>query len=504
MKKVVLALFKFQKKNMKKLIYNPYIIFILIILALTSSCSKDDEFTNSTLHSIEVSTGTIYPEFNPEIKDYYITSLNTLNEIQVKLNGFESYKTIYINNIKATNYITNIKLNIGEDIIIKYNSFDDEEIKYTIHYLPEEMPKINVITKNNPSNGYILISLFELMQTESRDFSYIAILNNDGFPIFYKRLPYTAIFNFKHFKNENNQNRFSFNTTNDIGKAIILDENFNEINQLSLLPHNNHGSHPTDNHDFIYINDNHYIIPTYYTRENVDMTAYGGSNSVNIGEFLFQEIVNNQVVFEWDTANYPELLGATDPIYYSQYATSEKVDYFHFNSIAIDPNDQNFVISARHTNQIYKIDRTNGNIIWRFGGNNDDFNLTGNQIISHPHHATILDNGHLLLFDNGVTKNPQESRIVEYELNETNLTANLVYEYKENGRYSDIMGSAQKLNNGNYFIGWGGNITSQINANKSDITEIDTNGNIVLDISFSNNPDSFTYSYRALKYNISF
>ena len=108
------------------------------------------------------------------------------------------------------------------------------------------------------------------------------------------------------------------------------------------------------------------------------------------------------------------------------------------------------------------------------------------------------------MFDNGVTKNPQESRIVEFELNESNLTANLVYEYKETGRYSDIMGSAQKLQNGNYFIGWGGNITSQINANKSDITEIDANGNIVLDISFSNPPNAFTYSYRALKYNLVF
>ena len=112
--------------------------------------------------------------------------------------------------------------------------------------------------------------------------------------------------------------------------------------------------------------------------------------------------------------------------------------------------------------------------MWRLGGNNDDFNLTGNNVISHQHHANILNNGNLLLFDNGVTKNPQQSRIVEFELNETNLTANLVYEYTEPSRYSDIMGSVQKLSNGNYCIGWGGNITSQSNANKSDITEVDS------------------------------
>jgi len=109
-----------------------------------------------------------------------------------------------------------------------------------------------------------------------------------------------------------------------------------------------------------------------------------------------------------------------------------------------------------------------------------------------------------LLFDNGVTKNPQQTRIVEFDIDEINKTALIVKEYTETGRYFDIMGSVQKLTNGNYFIGWGGNITSQINANKSDITEIDSNGNIVLDIGFTNNPNRFTYSYRALKYNFSY
>jgi arylsulfate sulfotransferase len=196
-----------------------------------------------------------------------------------------------------------------------------------------------------------------------------------------------------------------------------------------------------------------FIAPGQYLRENVDMTSYGGSNSVKLVEFVFQEILNNQVVFEWKTEDHPELLSATDPIYYSQYATNSKVDYFHFNSLTIDPNDQNFILSARHTNQIYKINRITGEIMWRFGGNIDDFNLSGNDIISHPHHATILSNGNLLLFDNGVTKNPQQSRVVEFQLDETNLTANLAYQYTETGRYFDIMGSAQKLNNGNYFIG---------------------------------------------------
>lgn len=476
--------------------------FILSLFFMLS-CENNSEVEITTLSSIEISTGKIYPNFSPEIKDYYITSLNTLNTIEVTINDFTPNKTIYINNVRVKNKITSLKLKSGDDIVVKSGKNDEISNTYTIHYLPQDLPKINVITKNNPSNGFILVNLFELSSTIINDFSYIAILDNNGYPVYYKKLLYKAVINFKYFDIGNNQKRFSYNV-NDLGKVVVMNEKFEEIKQLEVLPHNGHGSYPIDNHDFIYINDNHYIIPGIITRKSVDMTAYGGKNAVDLVELIFQEIVNNQVIFEWNSSNYPELLSAADPIYYNQYATNSKVDYFHFNAIGIDPNDQNFVISARHTNQVYKINRTTGAIMWRFGGNSDDFKLTGNKTISHPHHCTILSNGNLLLFDNGVTKSPQQTRVVEFDLDENNKTANLVYEYKDTGRYFDIMGSAQKLENGNYFIGWGGNITSQINANKSDITELNSSGKIVLDISFSNNPDSFTYSYRALKYNITF
>lgn len=477
-------------------------LFLLLFLAINSCSNNDYVDPDNKLSSIVISTGSIYPEFNPSVKDYYITSLNTLKTIQVTLNDFVASKSVYINNIKVTNKITDIQLNPGEDIVIKSGYHPESTETYTIHYLPEDMPGINLITKNNPAEGYILVSLFEIVQGGSRDFSYIAILNNDGFPVYYKKVP-AGVINFMCFDIGNNQKRFSYNSYN-LGKIVVMNEDFEEIKQLNLLPYNGHGSYAADTHDFLYFDDNHYIVPAYISRENVNMSAYSGGSSVELTEFVFQEILNNQVIFEWNTADYPELLSATDPIYYALYATAPKVDYFHFNSINIDPNDNNFIISARHTNQIYKVNRTTGAIMWRFGGSNDDFNLTGNQIISHPHHATILPNGHLLLFDNGVTKTPKQSRIAEFALNENTMTASLVFEYADTGRYFDIMGSAQKLTNGNYFIGWGGNITSQTNANKSDITEIDPNGNIVLDISFSNKPNSFTYSYRALKYTISF
>ena len=476
------------------------IVCKLAILVICLSCSDDDIIENNTINSVKVSTGELYPDFNPEITEYYISSLNTLKTIEVTLEDYNTPKRFFINNQKVNNKTTILKLNPGENIVIRTGETPNKT--YTINYLPADMPKINLITKNNPSDGYIFIDLFDYSSSSLKDYSYIAILNNNSFPVYYKKIPYKSAINFKSFETPSGR-RYSY-TPNDLKRTIIMNENFEEINQIDVFQTNSTYNYSIENHDFIYLNDNHYIVPGQYVRENVDMTSYGGGNSVKLIEFVFQEIVNNQVIFEWKTEDHPELLNATDPLYYSQYATNSKVDYFHFNSLTIDPNDQNFILSARHTNQIYKINRMTGEIMWRFGGISDDFNLFGNDIISHPHHATVLSNGNLLLFDNGVTKTPQITRIVEFDLDEINLTANLTNEYYENGRYSDIMGSVQKLNNNSYFIGWGGNTSSQINAYKSDITEVDNNGSIQLDISFTNNPGRFTYSYRALKYNIVF
>jgi arylsulfate sulfotransferase len=155
---------------------------LLISIVILNSCSESEELIANT--SFKISTGDIYPDFNPEVKDYHITSLNTVNIIEVTINDFNPSKKCYINNVRITNKVTSLKLNPGDDIVVKLS--DNPENTYTVHYMPENIPEINVITKNNPSDGYILINLFELTQA-SKDYSYIAILNNDGFPVYYKK-----------------------------------------------------------------------------------------------------------------------------------------------------------------------------------------------------------------------------------------------------------------------------------------------------------------------------
>jgi len=64
---------------------------------------------------------------------------------------------------------------------------------------------------------------------------------------------------------------------------------------------------------------------------------------------------------------------------------------------------------------------------------------------------------HYTIFDNGNLHNPSESRGVEYQVDPTNKTATLVWQYPGTPTstiYSFYMGNAQRLTNGNTLINW--------------------------------------------------
>src|SRR5690606_33427409 len=107
------------------------------------------------------------------------------------------------------------------------------------------------------------------------------------------------------------------------------------------------------------------------------------------------------------------------------------IDYAHGNAVELD-SDGNILISSRHMNEITKIDRTTGEIIWRWGGKNNEFTFVNDTLaFSFQHDIRRLPNGNVTLFDNGNHHKPPRSRAVEYELDEVNKTATVVWQYPE-------------------------------------------------------------------------
>ena len=82
-------------------------------------------------------------------------------------------------------------------------------------------------------------------------------------------------------------------------------------------------------------------------------------------------------------------------------------DYFHINSLAKGA-DGHYLLSARHASTIYKINGTDGSIIWRLGGRNSTFALGEGVRFGFQHHARYAvedpagQRDTISLFDNSV------------------------------------------------------------------------------------------------------
>jgi arylsulfate sulfotransferase len=243
------------------------------------------------------------------------------------------------------------------------------------------------------------------------------------------------------------------------GEIIILDENFKQINSLTLLPFNGRtaaDNNALDGHDFILISDTHYIVMAYFEKavNNIPASLNPIANCKVVAPII-QEVENGKVVWEWDGTNVPELY--TTSVEGNDFTTGALTqDYAHLNSIFLDPKDNNVVVSFRNLNQLMKINHTTSEIMWRLGGKNSDFPVSDDQKFLRQHDAHFLaDDKTMILFDNGdITERPY-TRIQEFTLDETNKTVTATKSMDmPNKTFSRYMGSVVKTDS-SYFIGCG-------------------------------------------------
>jgi hypothetical protein len=174
------------------------------------------------------------------------------------------------------------------------------------------------------------------------------------------------------------------------------------------------------------------------------------------------------------------------------------VNEFHFNAIEFD-NDKNIIISTPTWSK--KINRQTGDLMWHLGGKENQFSfanidsVTGIDYIT-GHTFYRIQNGNILLFDNGNFSGLKSAMAHEFSLDEVNKRAELKWSYIPNSSILAMsMGSTQRLSNGNTAIGWGsGSIGGTIGPA---FTEVDEAGNVVYQLSFAK---SGVTSYRAYRF----
>jgi hypothetical protein len=405
--------------------------------------------------------------------------------------------------VAGTSFTFGIRNEITPELRARYNEADREIYKNTYGYYPIEknqekitypldsMPTYTITVNNNPAPGRIFYSNHEdQVGDEPETNSFPTIIDNDG-TIFWAR---DVGRGGTDFKLNSNGYLTHYSTITDTPYWLVLDSNYFAFDSLQCQ---NGYEIETESHDMMMYPDGHALVMAH-DKQTIDMTPYGGIPDATVQGLVLQELdANRDVVFEWRSWDH---FLFTDANIWTPL-TNAIVDYVHANSIERD-FDGNLLLSSRNMDELTKINRSTGDIIWRMGGENNQFTFVNDNIPAHfssQHDLRRIPNGNITVFNNGNHLTPLRSSAKEYALDEVNKIATLVWYYEHplvDGfeLFGAATGNAQRLPNGNTMINWGLIGTYDGLPN---FTEVDANKNIVWEMSFDSAGQK---SYRVHKY----
>jgi len=270
------------------------------------------------------------------------------------------------------------------------------------------------------------------------------------------------------------------------GLFYVMDSNMNEVDTLACT-----NNYKADYHDIQATIEGGYILQAY-AKQEIDIPQTEVIDSANV--LIIQEFdEHHNLIMEWKNFEHMDIQDYVEEL----NLNSTYRNWMHGNSIEID-SDGNIILSNRAMSELIKFNRESGQILWRLGGPMNDFTFINDSLNgpNRQHDARRLENGNLMIFDNGDQRLSPYTRITEYELDEENLIATLVWEYSHPDGYVSLnQGCAQRLENGNTLICWGG-----VSGRGQIITEINESNDRVLEIEY---PDG-CYSYKVRKKDWSF
>jgi hypothetical protein len=225
---------------------------------------------------------------------------------------------------------------------------------------------------------------------------------------------------------------------------------------------------------------------TCYGQASADLSRYGGAKQGTYFYGVVQEVDlgTGKLLFEWRSDDHVSFDQSYQPA-----SPDSPWDYFHINSIDVDPTDGRLIISGRNTWAFYKVDRPSGKILWRLGGKASDFRLGPGAHFAFQHDVRRHPDTTVTLFDNegGPPAEASMSRAVVLSVDEKSAQAELVRQYLHSPPVLSVaLGSVQDMDGGVRFIGWG---------ESSYFTEYDANGKAIFDARLADG----TESYRAFK-----
>ncbi len=220
---------------------------------------------------------------------------------------------------------------------------------------------------------------------------------------------------------------------------------------------------PTDIHELLRLNSGNYLLAGQTRETGVDLTGIGGPASGTVIGFEMQEVTPQGALAStwWRSQGHisPE---ETPPRWRNVAALPDgSYDTQHWNSIQPTDNNTKMLLSFRHLDAVYKVDRATGDVEWKLGGTTTPQSLSvqndplGSDPLSGQHDARLQPDGTVSIFDNG-TAVPRRPRVVRYRIDPQAGTATYVQSFIDPDVTGAFCCGSARLVSNSWLVGWGG------------------------------------------------
>ena len=393
----------------------------------------------------------LFPDFDPAVTDY-VSRCSASTPVSVSVNApSDTIVSVNQNQGASGTFTATVHRDIGQRFTIVVGRAGRPTQTYNVRCIPFDFPQWTAQRTGTPqADSYVTVFPVDgFLGT-----NYPVILDRNGVPLWWA--PRSRTFFTTVLSNGN------------VAWTLLGATGGAEEHRLdgSLVRTINTVSAPSDFHDLITLSNGDYVMATAVQRSGVDLSSWGGPVNATVIDHVFEEITpQGTVAWSWDTLDHIPVTETTAHWRADSANQHSPYDPFHYNSV--ESTGDGFIISFRHLDAVYKIDRASGAIVWKLGGTqrNESLTVTGDPVFdaggsfSGQHDARLLPGGAVNLHDNGSGQG-RPPRAVTYQIDTTDHTATLLRDLRDPlVTTSACCGSARVLPTGNYVMGWGGSRT---------------------------------------------
>lgn len=440
------------------------------LLAVPAQAAPFTARADAPLHTLEISGegAASYPAYDPAVERYAVTTTEeTAGTLTVTATSSDPKGEIYVDGVlDADGTATVTGLSDGDEVSV-FIVDAAGTARHSLVYLPTGFPTLVAETSTTDplKPGSVLLGLTNF--TEVQQFFQTA-LDRNGVPVYVEKFANTILGSLDLKQQPDGGFSISRGTSTPgrTGQALLrLDGEFQPVSSTETV-----GLVNTDGHDSIALPDG-----------TTWLVAYEPNDATGLVDSIIQRIdPDGSVGFEWTSAPFAD-----------ETVTPGDPEYAHVNSIDL-MDDGSLLASFRGFSSVFKIDTSTptGSVVWKLGGLDSTFAIedAAGAPDSGPcaqHTARELDDGSILLFDNGAATemcsdpadpdgprvSRTETRVLRISVDEASGTAVVESDYAP-GRFAQFAGSTQAVGDDRTMIGWSFSRTEVASEIDAGLTEL--------------------------------